>query len=277
MRGEASSQSSGKRGRQRGGHEPASEVRQRVTATESKGHGIGGDPAASSAAVRLFPDRPSDEAGLTARQRRILQVIRATVEARGYPPSFREIGDAVGLTSTSSVAHQLSVLQTKGYLRRDPHRPRAVEVIPATPRASGAAEPGGPQSDSGRIVSATAYVPVVGRIAAGSPVLADEVVEDIFPLPRALVGEGSLFLLRVTGDSMAEAAICDGDWVVVRQQPVADNGEIVAALIENEATVKVFRQQGSEAWLLPRNARYQPISAREATILGKVVAVLRRV
>jgi repressor LexA len=277
MRGEVSSQSGGKRGGQRGGRKPASEGRQRVPARKSEDHDAGGDPASSSAAVRLFPDSPSDEAGLTARQRRILQVIRATVEARGYPPSFREIGDAVGLTSTSSVAHQLSVLQTKGYLRRDPHRPRAVEVIPATPRFAGSAEPAGSAGDAGGAGATAAYVPVVGRIAAGSPVLADEVVEDVFPLPRALVGEGALFLLRVTGDSMIEAAICDGDWVVVRQQPVADNGEIVAALIENEATVKLFRRQGSEAWLLPRNARYQPISAREATILGKVVAVLRRV
>jgi repressor LexA len=240
----------------------------------SDDHGSGGELGSGSTAVRLFPDGPPDEAGLTPRQRRILEVIRATVEARGYPPSFREIGDAVGLTSTSSVAHQLSVLQTKGYLRRDPHRPRAVEVIPAPPRSTSTAAPDGGAGAEG---PTPAYVPVVGRIAAGSPVLADEVVEDVFPLPRALVGEGALFLLRVTGDSMVEAAICDGDWVVVRQQPVADNGEIVAALIENEATVKVFRRQGSEAWLLPRNASYQPISAREATILGKVVAVLRRV
>lgn len=279
MRGEASGQTGETGRRPRGGYARAGEGEQRMSRTGSNddGHGAADEPGARSAAVRLFPDGPPDEAGLTARQRRVLDVIRATVEARGYPPSFREIGDAVGLTSTSSVAHQLSVLQTKGYLRRDPHRPRAVEVIPAPPRFTVAAEPDGEAGESGAAMPTPAYVPVVGRIAAGSPVLAEQVVEDVFPLPRALVGEGALFLLRVTGDSMLEAAICDGDWVVVRQQPVADNGEIVAALIEGDATVKVFRRQGSEVWLLPRNDAYEPIPARDATILGKVVAVLRRV
>jgi repressor LexA len=121
------------------------------------------------------------------------------------------------------------------------------------------------------------YVPVVGRIAAGGPVLAEQAIEDVFPLPKELVGEGTLFLLRVAGDSMIDAAICDGDWVVVRQQPVADNGDVVAAMIEGEATVKTFKRRDGHVWLLPHNEAYAPIDGDEATILGRVVAVLRRV
>jgi repressor LexA len=120
-------------------------------------------------------------------------------------------------------------------------------------------------------------VPVVGRIAAGRPVLADEAVEEVFPLPRQLVGEGTLFMLRVTGDSMVDAAICDGDWVVVRQQPVAENGEIVAAMIEGEATVKTYKRRDGQVWLVPQNPAYEPISGNEATVLGRVVAVMRRI
>ena len=174
--------------------------------------------------------------GLTERQRTILDVIRASVTSRGYPPSIREIGDAVGLTSTSSVAHQLRTLERKGYLRRDPNRPRAVDVRggedTATPVATDVAG-----SDA---LPEPTYVPVLGRIAAGGPILAEEAVEDVFPLPRELVGEGSLFMLKVVGESMVDAAICDGDWVVIRQQNVADNGDIVAAMIDGEATVKTF-------------------------------------
>jgi repressor LexA len=121
-----------------------------------------------------------------------------------------------------------------------------------------------------------AYVPLVGRIAAGGPILAEEAVEDVFPLPREIVGEGNLFLLKVIGDSMIDAAICDGDWVVVRQQPVAENGDIVAAMIEGEATVKTFRRRDGHVWLLPHNAAYAPIPGDEATVLGRVVTVLRR-
>ena len=124
---------------------------------------------------------------------------------------------------------------------------------------------------------AASYVPVVGRIAAGGPILAEEVVEDVFPLPRQIVGEGELFLLKVVGDSMVDAAICDGDWVVVRQQPTADNGEIVAAMLDNEATVKTFKRTKGHVWLLPHNDAYDPIDGDHATILGKVTAVLRRV
>ena len=133
------------------------------------------------------------------------------------------------------------------------------------------------ETGSGDARPEPSYVPLVGRIAAGGPILAEEVVEDVFPLPRQLVGEGSLFLLKVVGDSMVEAAICDGDWVVVRQQPTADNGDIVAAMLDNEATVKTFKRKDGHVWLMPHNADYSPIDGDHATILGKVTAVLRRV
>ncbi len=239
------------------------------------------------AEIRALPDRERGD-GLTVRQRRVLEVIRNSIDRRGYPPSLREIGDSVGLTSPSSVAHQLAALERKGYLRRDPNRPRAIEVVsPAsTPGARGYRagdshanvidEPVDP-TGSGDARPEASYVPVVGRIAAGGPVLAEEVVEDVFPLPRQIVGEGQLFLLKVVGDSMVDAAICDGDWVVVRQQPTADNGEIVAAMIDGEATVKTFRRRDGHVWLIPHNPAYTPIDGDAATILGKVTAVLRRI
>jgi repressor LexA len=208
-------------------------------------------------------------ADLTARQRRILEFIRDWVEQYGYPPSVREIGEAVGLVSPSSVAYQLKELEKKGYLRRDPNRPRAVDVRP----------PGELVDDeTARAQRPTpAYVPVVGRIAAGGPILAEQAIEDVFPLPRELVGEGTLFLLQVKGDSMTDAAICDGDWVVVRQQPTANGGEIVAAMLEGEATVKTYRRREGHVWLMPQNPAFEPIQGDEATILGRVVAVLRRI
>jgi repressor LexA len=237
------------------------------------GPGAGADTGAQ---VHALPDGPADGDGLTHRQRRVLEVIRNSVERRGYPPSMREIGEAVGLTSPSSVAHQLATLERKGFLRRDPNRPRAIEVIlPGEGRREAAVT--ADDTDSGEARPAPSYVPVVGRIAAGGPILAEQVVEDVFPLPRQLVGDGQLFLLRVSGDSMIEAAICDGDWVVVRQQPVADNGDIVAAMIEGEATVKTFKRRDGHVWLLPHNPAYEPIDGDQATVLGRVVAVLRRV
>ena len=218
-------------------------------------------------------------ATLSPRQRRILEVIRESVQLRGYPPSVREIGDAVGLTSPSSVAYQLAALQKKGMLRRDPNRPRAVDA-----RVDESVEPTsvvgrGLSGDGATILEfkpRPAFVPVVGRIAAGGPILAEESVEEVFPLPRELVGEGELFLLKVVGESMIEAAICDGDWVAVRQQPDADNGEIVAAMIDGEATVKVLQRKNGHVWLMPRNPAFEPINGDDATILGKVVSVLRR-
>jgi len=286
----------------------------------------------------------TDLDGLTPRQRLVLDAIRDAVQARGYPPSMREIGELVGLTSPSSVAHQLSTLERKGYLRRDPNRPRAIEVVhpddgrrartpsavPSRRRAeptsglagadtpaggtavgntaaTGVAHVGGPAASgsAGRAtvgedrwgrparpatsfrpgagedelmqVPEASMVPLIGRIAAGGPLLAEQVVEDVFPLPRQVVGDGTLFLLQVVGDSMIDAAICDGDWVVVRQQPAAENGEIVAAMIDGEATVKTYRRRDGHVWLMPHNPAFTPILGDDATLLGKVTAVLRRV
>jgi len=241
---------------------------------------------AESGTVRSLPDGPADAHGLTRRQRRILEVIKEAVDSRGYPPSIREMGESVGLASSSSVAHQLKVLEQKGFLRRDPNRPRALEVLlpgepPAESAAPGAVR-GAPQEVSpdetgvNDAYPAPVHVPVLGRIAAGGPILAQEQVEDVFALPRQLVGEGSMFLLEVRGDSMIEAAICDRDWVVVRQQPTANNGDIVAALLDDEATVKSFKRDGGQVWLMPHNSAYDPIDGNHASILGKVVAVLRR-
>ncbi len=227
--------------------------------------------AVTTAEVSTLPGRPVEAPVLTPRQRRVLEVIRDWVERFGYPPSVREIGDAVGLTSTSSVHHQLRTLERKGYLRRDPNRTRAVDVRSPDELAAAAEDTG-----SGDMHPVPAYVPLLGNIAAGGPILAEQAVESIFPLPREIVGEGTLFMLNVRGDSMIEAAITDGDWVVVRQQPVAENGEIVAAMIDGEATIKTFKRRGGHNWLMPANPAYDPISGDDATILGRVVAVLRR-
>lgn len=237
-----------------------------------------------TARVTELPDGPADETGLTPRQRAILEVIRDTVATRGYPPSVREIGDGVGLTSPSSVSHQLTTLVKLGYLRRDPNRPRALVVADLSENAPAPSSVAGlraveissgePSDEMAR--PAAAYVPLVGRIAAGGPILAEQEVEAVFPLPRELVGDGELFLLKVVGDSMIDAAICDGDWVVVRQQHDAENGDIVAALLGDEATVKTLKRRDGHVWLMPHNPAYAPILGDEATIMGKVVSVLRR-
>lgn len=237
---------------------------------------------AAEAEPRRGPGRPKVTelpdavTGLTRRQQAILDVIRDSVERRGYPPSIREICESAGLASTSSVAHQLAMLERKGFLRRDPHRPRAVDVRIGEPRPKAtrravAVAPDAPRGE------APVFVPVVGRIAAGGPILAEQMIEDVFALPKVLVGDGTLFLLKVVGDSMIDAAIADGDWVAIRQQPTADNGDIVAAMIDGEATVKTFRRRDGHVWLLPHNAAYAPIDGDEASILGRVVAVLRKV
>src|SRR6201989_1034082 len=201
----------------------------------------------SSRKVSELPDGPPDATGLTPRQTKVLVSIKDSIEKRGYPPSMREIGQAVGLTSSSSVAHQLRVLEEKGFLKRDPNRPRALEVF--LPEVMGARRSiSGPEAvessyDETGVGDArpeATYVPMVGRIAAGGPILAEETLDDVFPLPKQLVGEGPLFLLEVRGDSMIDAAICNGDYVVVRQEQTAENGEIVAALIDGEATVKTL-------------------------------------
>ncbi len=220
--------------------------------------------------VHEMPDGPVADDGLTQRQRLVLEYIHQSVSERGYPPSMREIGDAVGLTSPSSVKHQLASLERKGFIRRDPNRPRAIEV-----RLPDAAEPTVDVTDSGNATPAAAYVPVVGRIAAGGPILAEQVIEDVFPLPKQLVGDGQLFMLKVVGDSMVDAAICDGDWVVVRQQPTAENGDVVAAMLDDEATVKTYKKRDGHIWLMPHNPDYEPILGDDAVIVGKVTAVLR--
>jgi repressor LexA len=247
----------------RGGHQPYTEE-----SSVSALHPVRTDDSVGSSA-----EQTGDAPTLTERQRSVLNVIHRYVRERGYPPSIREIGEAVGLSSPSSVAHQLKVLQRKGYLHRDQNRPRAVEIrIPHKTSGRTRRELGG-LSGSEEIVD----IPLLGRIAAGGPILAEEHVEDVLSLPRQLVGEGTLFMLTVVGDSMIDAAIADGDLVVVRQQPDANNGDIVAALLGDEATVKVFKRDREHVWLLPRNSAYEPINGDSATILGKVVTVLRKV
>lgn len=230
----------------------------------------------------------ADVKALTERQRLIVEMIQTSLAERSYPPSMREIGDACGLASLSSVTHQLARLQQLGYLRRVPGKPRAMEVIRD---ASGRvlAEPVVAEAPDARqdstvvdldayraeVDSRTADVPLVGRIAAGGPILAEQNVEDVMPLPRQLTGEGELFMLQVRGDSMIDAGIFEDDWVVVRRQPDAENGDIVAALLEDEATVKVLKRRDGHQWLLPQNSQYEPILGDEATIMGKVVTVLR--
>lgn len=224
--------------------------------------------------IHNLPDGPADNEGLTVRQRKVLEFIKESVEQRGFPPTIREIGDAVGLASTSSVSYQLINLQKKGFLRRDATKPRAVDV-----RLPSEIPTPGHDLDDGQEHSSfpkPAYVPVIGRIAAGGPILAEQAVEEVFPLPRELVGEGTLFLLKVVGESMIDAAIADGDWVVVRQQPTANNGDIVAAMIDGEATVKTYKRKDGHVWLLPHNDAFSPIPGDEATVLGRVVTVLRK-
>ena len=213
---------------------------------------------------------------LTPRQQKILDAIRTEIEQKGYPPSMRQIGDIVGLASLSSVTHQLGRLEKMGYIRRDPKLPRAIEILDDIESEGASAHspelPTFEVSDEDMVP-----VPLVGRIAAGGPITAEQSVEDVLSLPRQLVGSGKLFMLRVKGDSMIDAAICDGDWVVVREQHTADNGDIVAALLDDEATVKVFRQVDGHTWLLPRNSQYEPILGDRDTVMGKVVSVLRSI
>ena len=226
---------------------------------------------------------PEDLTGdsLTDRQRKIMQVIEDSVRLHGYPPTLREIGDATGLASTSSVSHQLVRLQKKGYVSRGAGRPRSAVVRPADPEP----DPGPDLDRPYRDLAAHKItpVPLVGRIAAGPQILADQLIEDIFPLPQRLVGDGDLIMLNVVGDSMINAAIADGDWVVVRRESDVENGDIVAAMIESdtsgdgEATVKTFKRSDGHVWLIPHNPLYTPILGDTATIIGKVVAVLRRV
>ncbi|WP_037606015.1 transcriptional repressor LexA [Streptacidiphilus rugosus] len=213
--------------------------------------------------------------GLTARQEAVLDAIGHWTAEHGYPPSLREIGQSAGLASTSSVSHQVHSLERLGYLRRDPHRPRAYAL---TDLAQGSEEPP-PVADVEDAASAPVLVPLVGQIAAGVPITAEEHIEELLPLPAALLpSTGEFFALRVRGDSMTGARILDGDTVVVRAGQAADHGDIVAALVdETEATVKRLHHGGrAGSWLVPANDAYPRIDAAGARILGTVVAVLRR-
>ena len=204
---------------------------------------------------------------LSGKRRQILEFIGDCLRERGYPPSVREIGEAVGLNSSATVHSHLAVLQREGYLRRDPTKPRAIQVR-YEPTSQVAMAPG-----------PVRHVPLVGEVAAGTGVIAQEDVEEIVTLPEDFTGTGSLFMLRVRGDSMLEAGIFDGDYVVVRQQPDAENGDtVVAGIPGGEATVKVFSRRGGKVVLAPRNAVLSPIelAPEEVAIYGKVVTVLRR-
>jgi repressor LexA len=227
-------------------------------------------------------DEPDPDHVLTWRQRKILQVIRESVQRRGYPPSMWEMAEAVGLASTGGVSYQLSILKKKGYLHSDAGKARTVEVrLPGHPAVR--LEPGGKEFPAGEIPGSdiasqkAVHVPLLARFAAGGPVLAEDAVEDVYPLPRQLVGDGSLFMLTVAGDSMIGAAIADGDQVVVRRQGEAETGDIVAAMINGAATVRTFRRSGDQAWLMSHSAAHPPVPAGKAVILGRVVAVIRRV
>ncbi|GMQ99149.1 MAG: transcriptional repressor LexA [Acidimicrobiia bacterium] len=208
----------------------------------------------------------TERAQLTTRQREILDLIRTTVANRGYPPSVREIGDVVGLSSPSTVHSHLSTLAAEGYIRRDPSKPRAIEVI---------------EDDGATAISRAALrdVPLVGHIAAGSPILAEEDIEEVYPLPTELVGQDPVFMLRIRGDSMVNVGILDRDYVVVQKQSTARNGQIVAALVDgDEATVKTFHKSDTAITLTPENDSYEPMIFSDGVdILGVVVAVLRRI
>ena len=203
-----------------------------------------------------------DISGLSARQVKILTAIQEGIQNNGYPPSVREIGEAAGLSSSASVQYQLKALEEAGFIRRDGSLGRAIEVV---------------EGDSNVIADRSRQIPLVGRIAAGGPILAEQHIEETFPLPESIVGSGELFMLKVVGDSMIDAAICDGDYVVIRSQKTCEKGEIVAAMIDGEATVKTFSRKDGHIWLLPANPDYQPINGDNCEIIGKVTAVLRSV
>lgn len=222
--------------------------------------------ASSISRVTAYDFEHLDTSTLPPRQQRILAVIRDWVVEYGYPPNTRQIGDAVGLRSASSVSKHLKSLEERGFLRRGDAVTRPIDVrlfLHGTTLAE--------RSD------AAVTVPVVGDIAAGAPILAEQHTDDTLTLPRELVGRGKVFALRVRGDSMMDAAICDGDTVVVRQQSEAHSGDIVAAMIGEEATVKVYRRRNGHVYLEPRNPAYDVIDGDEAVILGKVVSVMRRI
>lgn len=201
---------------------------------------------------------------LTRRQQQVLDYVRDEVNRRGFPPSVREIGEAVGLSSSSTVHSHLTALENKGYIRRDPSKPRALELLDYRDTAAAV--------DYGRVRS----VPLVGEVAAGTPLLAEENIEETVPLPEDMAGESS-FILRIKGESMIEAGILDGDYVVVRQQNTATDGDIVVALLGDEATVKTFYRESDRIRLQPENSTLEPIYSRDVQILGKVVSLFRKI
>ncbi len=213
----------------------------------------------------LAGETTTDAHGLTVRQLKILAAIKDATEANGYAPSMREIGAVAGLSSSASVQYQLKALEQKGFIRRDPTRGRAMEVL----------MPGEKTAENSSPVDKTQYIPLLGRIAAGGPITAEQEIEETFPLPESIVGSGDLFMLKVVGDSMIGAAICDGDYVVIRSQKDCNNGEIVAAMIDGEATIKTFSKKDGHIWLLPANDGFAPIDGDNCEILGKVTAVMR--
>ncbi len=200
----------------------------------------------------MYPD-------LSKRQTDILEHIKKVIREKGYPPSVREIGDAVGLMSSSTVHGHLQTLEEKGYIRRDPTKPRAIEILDSS------------YGDEKR----TVLVPIIGRVTAGQPILAHENIEDHFPLPKDLVNSDTVFMLKVDGESMIDAGILDGDLILVRQQRVARNGEIVVAMVGEEATVKRYFREKTLIRLQPENQYMEPIFSQDVTILGKVIGVFR--
>lgn len=220
--------------------------------------------------------RQRDDA-LTERQHLVLDAIRKHIAERGFAPSFREIGEAVGLKSPSSVKHQLHALERKGYLHISANKGRAIELYDSgTDSQTATVLPFPGDTEASESILASRDVPLVGRIAAGVPITAEQHIDDVMRLPQRLTGSGKLFMLEVHGDSMIDAAICDGDYVVIREQPSAVNGDIVAALLDDEATIKTFRKDNGHIWLIPHNPAYSPIDGTHAQIMGKVVSVLRR-
>jgi repressor LexA len=214
--------------------------------------------------VTELPDSAAGEHGLTARQIKILEVIQQGITADGCPPSMRAIAAAAGLSSPASVKYQLEILQEKNFITAHPTRGGVLTVRL-------------PGEKSENEIEATKQVPLVGRIAAGGPITAEQNVESTFALPETLVGKGNLYMLQVVGESMIDAAICDGDYVVIREQKDCNNGEIVAAMIDGEATVKTFQRKNGHIWLLPANPAFEPINGDNCEILGKVTAVMRSV
>lgn len=236
----------------------------------------------------------SNSSKLTTRQVQILEAIAKHISEEGFAPSVREIGKAAGLKSPSSVSHHLTRLEHMGFIRTSANKGRAIELLePAwnavhfsqpTANKRSATSESDTQEQQSRILypnwkhegNTIHEIPLVGRIAAGVPITAQQHVDDVFALPAQFTGNGNLFMLEVHGDSMIDAAICDGDYVVVRQQHTAENGDIVAALLGDEATVKTFRKEHGHVWLIPHNPAYAPIDGTHATIMGKVVTVLRK-